>query len=106
MAKAGKRYGTAAEAVTHVGSCDLARAIETVKSNAGAKFDETMEIAVRLGVDPKHADQMVRGTVVLPNGTGKSVRVLVFMKGEKEKEAKDAGADYVGSEDLIEKISK
>jgi len=106
MAKAGKRYGTAAEAVTQVGSCDLARAIETVKSNARAKFDETMEIAVRLGVDPKHADQMVRGTVVLPHGTGKNVRVLVFIKGDQAKDAREAGADYVGCEDLIEKIQQ
>lgn len=106
MSKVGKRYGAAAEAVTRVGSCDLAKAIEVVKSNAGAKFDETMEMAVRLGVDPKHADQMVRGTVVLPHGTGKSVRVLVFMKGEQEKDAREAGADYVGCEDLIEKIQQ
>lgn len=68
------------------------------------KFDETVDVAVRLGVDPRHADQMVRGTVVLPNGLGKDVRVLVFAKGEKEKEARDAGADYVGAEDLMEKI--
>ncbi len=106
MSNVGKRYGAAAEAVTRVGSCDLAKAIEVAKSNAVAKFDETMEMAVRLGVDPKHADQMVRGTVVLPHGTGKSVRVLVFAKGEQEKEARDAGADYVGCEDLIEKIQQ
>jgi large subunit ribosomal protein L1 len=71
-----------------------------------AKFDETVDIAVRLGVDPKKSDQMVRGTVVLPHGTGKKVRVLVFAKGQKEKEAQDAGADFVGGEDLVEKISK
>ncbi len=88
------------------GACDLARAIEVVRSSARAKFDETVEIAVRLGVDPKHADQMVRGTVVLPHGTGKSVRVLVFTKGEKEREAREAGADYTGCEDLIEKIQQ
>ena len=69
-----------------------------------AKFDETVDIAVRLGVDPRHADQMVRGTVVLPNGIGKEVRVLVFAKGEKETEAQEAGADYVGNDDLVEKI--
>ena len=69
-----------------------------------AKFDESVDIAVRLGVDPRHADQMVRGTVVLPHGTGKTARVLVFAKGEKEKEAQDAGADYIGSDDLVEKI--
>jgi large subunit ribosomal protein L1 len=83
---------------------DLKTAISVVKSVASAKFDETMEMAVRLGVDPRKADQMVRGTVVLPHGTGQSVRVLVFAKGEKEKEAREAGADYVGCEDLMEKI--
>lgn len=106
MPRTGKRYAAAAEAAKQAGTCDLARAIEVVKSGARAKFDETVEIAVRLGVDPKHADQMVRGTVVLPHGTGKSVRVLVFTKGEKEKEAQEAGADYVGCEDLIEKIQQ
>lgn len=106
MARAGKRYEVAAEAVKQAGACDLARAIEVVRSSARAKFDETVEIAVRLGVDPKHADQMVRGTVVLPHGTGKSVRVLVFTKGEKEREAREAGADYTGCEDLIEKIQQ
>ena len=106
MPRSGKRYAAAAEAAKQAGTCDLARAIEVVKSNARAKFDETVEIAVRLGVDPKHADQMVRGTVVLPHGTGKSVRVLVFTKGEKEKEAQEAGADYVGCEDLIEKVQQ
>lgn len=79
-------------------------ALQLVKASATAKFDETIEVAVRLGVDPKHADQMVRGTVVLPHGTGKTPRVLVFAKGEKEKEALEAGADYVGAEDLVEKI--
>jgi large subunit ribosomal protein L1 len=108
MAKVGKRYaraaGAAKEAVGKNGGLDLSRAIEVAKSGATAKFNETMEMAVRLGVDPKHADQMVRGTVVLPHGTGKQVRVLVFAKGEKEKEARDAGADFVGAEDLVEKI--
>jgi large subunit ribosomal protein L1 len=70
------------------------------------KFDETVDVAVRLGVDPRHADQMVRGSVILPNGTGKEVRVLVFAKGEKEKEALDAGADFVGNDDLVEKIKE
>ncbi len=106
MARAGKRYEAAAEAAKQAGSCDLARAIGVVKSNARAKFDETVELAVRLGVDPKHADQMVRGTVVLPHGTGKGVRVLVFAKGEKEREAREAGADHIGCEDLIEKIQQ
>jgi large subunit ribosomal protein L1 len=108
MAKVGKRYVKAAEAVGQAvgknGGLELAKAVEVAKAAATAKFDETMEMAVRLGVDPKHADQMVRGTVVLPHGTGKKVRVLVFAKGEKDREAKEAGADYVGAEDLVEKI--
>jgi large subunit ribosomal protein L1 len=108
MAKAGKRYTKAAETVAQAvgqnGGVELAQAIEAVRSAASAKFDETMELAVRLGVDPKQADQMVRGTVSLPHGTGKSVRVLVFAKGEKEKEAQEAGADVVGCEELIERI--
>ena len=79
-------------------------ALSLVKSIAFAKFDETVDIAVRLGVNPKHADQMVRGAIVLPNGTGKSVRVAVFAKGDKEKEALDAGADVVGGDDLVEKV--
>ena len=108
MAHAGKRYAKAVEAAKQAlgtnGGLELAKAIEVAKANATAKFDETMDMAARLGVDPKHADQMVRGTVVLPHGTGKKVRVLVFAKGEKEKEAQDAGADHVGAEDLVEKI--
>jgi large subunit ribosomal protein L1 len=76
-----------------------------LKETARAKFDESVDMAIRLGVNPKHSDQMVRGTVVLPNGVGKSVKVLVFAKGEKEKEAKDAGADLVGAEDLVERIT-
>ncbi len=106
MSRGGKRYEAAVLAVKQAGPCDLAKAIGVVKSGAKAKFDETVELAIRLGVDPKHADQMVRGTVVLPYGTGKGVRVLVFTKGEKEKEAREAGADYVGCEDLIEKIQQ
>ena len=85
---------------------DIRTAISALKSMAPAKFNETMEMAVRLGVDPRKADQLVRGTVVLPHGTGQSVRVLVFAKGEKEKEAREAGADYVGCEDLIAKIQQ
>ena len=85
---------------------DIRTAISVLKSMAPAKFNETMEMAVRLGVDPRKADQLVRGTVVLPHGTGQSVRVLVFAKGEKEKEAREAGADYVGCEDLIGKIQQ
>jgi len=84
---------------------ELEEAIKTMKDAATAKFDESVEVAVRLGVDPRKADQMVRGTVVLPHGTGKTVRVLVIAKGEKDKEAKDAGADFTGAEDLIEKIT-
>jgi large subunit ribosomal protein L1 len=108
MAKVGKRYAKAAEAAKQAvgknGGLDLSQAIVVAKAGATAKFDETMEMAVRLGVDPKHAEQMVRGTVVLPHGTGKQVRLLVFAKGEKEKEAREAGADHVGAEDLVEKI--
>lgn len=84
----------------------LQDAVEFLKGNGIAKFDETVDLAINLGVDPRKSDQMVRGTVVLPYGTGKTVRVLVFAKGEKEKEARDAGADFVGAEDLIEKIQK
>ena len=83
---------------------DLREATELVKAVAYAKFDETVDLALRLGVDPKRADQMVRGTTILPHGTGKQVRVLVFAKGEKEQEARQAGADYVGADDLIEKV--
>ncbi|HEY4719132.1 MAG TPA: 50S ribosomal protein L1 [Candidatus Methylomirabilis sp.] len=85
---------------------ELRKAIAVLKSVASAKFNETVEMAVRLGVDPRKADQLVRGTVVLPHGTGQSIRLLVFAKGEKEKEARDAGADVVGCEDLIEKIQQ
>jgi len=84
----------------------LEEAIDFLKENSFTKFDETVEMAINLGVDPKKSDQVVRGTVVLPHGTGKQVRVLVFAKGEKEKEAEEAGADYVGAEDLIEKIQQ
>jgi large subunit ribosomal protein L1 len=84
----------------------LDEAVKAVKAAAYTKFDETVDLAVNLGVDPKKSDQMVRGTVALPHGTGKKIKVLVFAKGEKEKEAQDAGADYVGAEDLVEKIQK
>ncbi|HEX8949090.1 MAG TPA: 50S ribosomal protein L1 [Dissulfurispiraceae bacterium] len=84
----------------------LDEAVSLVKDNSYTKFDETVDMAINLGVDPKKSDQMVRGTVVLPHGTGKKVRVLVFAKGEKEKEAKEAGADFVGAEDMVEKIQK
>ena len=88
------------------GVYDLQQASELVKETAYAKFDETVELALRLGVDPKRADQMVRGTTVLPHGTGKKVRIVVFAKGEKEQEARQAGADYVGAEDLLEKVKE
>jgi len=101
---AGKKYAAALALVDRQQGYALEAAMGTVKKTAPAKFDETVEMAIRLGVDPKHADQMVRGAIVLPHGIGKPVRVLVFAKGEKEREARDAGADYVGAEDFIEKI--
>jgi len=103
-----KRYNKAKAVVVERAPqpVDIRMAISALKSMASAKFNETMEMAVRLGVDPRKADQLVRGTVVLPHGTGQSVRVLVFAKGEKEKEAREAGADYVGCEDLIAKIQQ
>jgi len=88
------------------GGLDPDKAVEIVKETSLVKFDATVEAHIRLGVDPRHADQMVRGSVVLPNGTGKSVRVLVFAGGEKSKEAKDAGADYVGGDDLVKRITE
>ena len=102
MAKAGKRIRAAREAFAGKENLSVADAVALVKSNATSKFDETIEIAMNLGVDPRHADQMVRGTVNLPNGTGKSVRVAVFARGDKADEAKKAGADIVGAEDLME----
>ena len=104
MAKSGKNFKQAAARVENR-PYPLSEAVELAKENAFAKFDETMDIAMRLGVDPRQADQMVRGTVVLPHGTGKSVRVLVFAQGEKMKEAEEAGADIVGGEELAKKIS-
>lgn len=103
MAKHGKRYTAAREKVEQR-SYALGEALDLAKDNARAKFDETMEIAMRLGVDPRHADQMVRGTVVLPHGTGRETSVLVFADGEKIKEAEEAGADHVGGEELAKKI--
>jgi large subunit ribosomal protein L1 len=103
---AGKKYKEAAALVDRAKRYSLAEAIGLAKKTAKVKFDETVDLAVNLGVDPKQADQMVRGTVVLPHGTGKKVRILVFAKGEKEKEARDAGADHVGAEDLADKIQK
>lgn len=100
----GKRYRTAVESVDRLTRYDMDQALELLKSTATTKFDETVELAARLGVDPRHSDQQMRGTIALPHGTGKQVRVLVFAKGEKEKEAAEAGADYVGSEEFVEKI--
>jgi len=106
MAKPGKKHEEAKSKVDRQAKYVLADAVEMALSTAHTKFDETVDVAVRLGVDPRHADQMVRGTVVLPNGLGKSVTVLVFAKGEKEKEAQDAGADFVGNDELIEKVKE
>jgi large subunit ribosomal protein L1 len=104
MPKHGKKYQEAVKLIEKGKAYDPKEALELVKKTATANFDETVELSVKLGVDPRHADQQVRGTVVLPNGTGKSVKVLVFAKGEKASEAEKAGADYVGAEDLAEKI--
>jgi large subunit ribosomal protein L1 len=104
MAKHGKRYREVAEKIDRNRRYPFQEAVDLALQTASSKFDETMETAVALGVNPRHADQMVRGAVVLPHGLGKTVRVLVFAKGEKEKEALEAGADYVGAEDLIERI--
>ena len=104
MAKRGKRYREAATQVDRSHSYPFSEAMNLALTTSGGKFDETVEAAVALGVNPRHADQMVRGAVVLPHGLGKTVRVLVFAKGEKEKEALDAGADYAGGDELIEKI--
>jgi len=102
----GKKMNAAVEKIEKDKEYSLDEAIGLVKAAAFAKFDETVDLAFNLGVDPRKSDQMVRGTVVLPHGTGKTVRVLVFAKGEKEKEARDAGADFAGADDLVEKISK
>jgi len=104
MSKSASKHTAALSSVDRTKVYDLGAALDVVKKASYAKFDETVDIAVKLGVDPRHADQMVRGAVVLPNGLGKDVRVLVFAKGEKEKEALDAGADYVGADDLVTKI--
>ncbi|MGR3569179.1 MAG: 50S ribosomal protein L1 [Pseudooceanicola nanhaiensis] len=104
MAKLGKRTRAAREAFAGKENLTVEDAIELIKANASAKFDETVEISMNLGVDPRHADQLVRGVVGLPNGTGKTVRVAVFARGAKADEAKEAGADIVGAEDLMETI--
>jgi len=106
MPKTAKKFKEALAKVDRTRNYGLKEAIELVKSATYTKFDESVDVAVRLGVDPRHADQMVRGAVVLPNGLGKDIRVLVFAKGEKEKEARDAGADHVGAEDLVAKIQE
>lgn len=102
--KRGKKYKEALAKIDRSKLYDTTEALKLVKELAHAKFDETVEVHVKLGVDPRHADQQVRGTVALPHGTGKTRRVLVFAKGEKAKEAEAAGADYVGAEELVEKI--
>ena len=102
----GKKYRDKAQKIDRLKKCSFQEALELALDSSYVKFDESVDLAVRLGVDPRHADQMVRGTVVLPNGVGKDVRVAVFAKGEKEKEALDAGADHVGSDELVEKIQK
>jgi large subunit ribosomal protein L1 len=104
MAKKGKNYQESFKLVDRTNLYDVEEGIELVQKTAKAKFDETVDLSLRLGVDPKHADQQVRGAVVLPHGTGKSVTVLVFAKGEKAEEAKAAGAEYVGGEELVQKI--
>ncbi len=101
----GKNFVNSLQKVNKEKLYGLEDAVALVKEAAWAKFDETLDMAVRLGVDPRHSDQVVRGAVVLPHGIGKSARVVVFAKGEKEKEAKDAGADYVGAEDIADRIS-
>ncbi len=104
--KRGKKYQEAVKAFDKTELYEIDDAVKNCLKSATAKFDETIELHVRLGVDSRHADQQVRGAIVLPHGTGKSVRVLVIAKGPKEQEAKDAGADYVGAEDFVEKIQK
>ena len=102
----GKKYADSVKAIESTRLYDPSDACQLVVDTAKANFDETIEISIRLGVDPRHADQQVRGAIVLPHGTGKSVRVLVFAKGENEKAAKDAGADFVGGAEFVEKIQK
>ncbi len=104
MPKRGKKYLESRKRINNGKKSDFTEAVRKSIEGSFAKFDETIDVAVRLGVDPRHSEQMVRGSVILPNGTGKDVKVLVFAKGEKEKEAQDAGADFFGNDELIEKI--
>ena len=104
MPKRGKNYQESMKLVDRLNAYDPEEAIELVQKTAKAKFDETIELSIRLGVDPRHADQQVRGAVVLPHGTGKTKKVLVFAKGDKVKEAEEAGADFVGGDELVTKI--
>ena len=104
--KHGKKYQDSVKLIDHLKQYDPDEAVSLVVQTGKAKFDETVEISVRLGVDPRHADQQVRGAVVLPHGTGRTIRVLVIAKGEKAKEAEAAGADYVGAEDMIAKLQQ
>ena len=104
MSKHGKKYEDAIKKIDQNALYEPKQALELIKSIASAKFDETVEVAIKLGVDPRHADQQVRGAVVLPHGTGKTRTVLVFAKGEKAQEAENAGADFVGAEDMVAKI--
>ncbi|MFC1516526.1 50S ribosomal protein L1 [Thermodesulfobacteriota bacterium] len=106
MPKRGKKYKESSQKVNVEVRPNVHDALKMAIDSSYAKFDETVDVAVRLGVDPRHAEQMVRGTVVLPNGLGREVKVIVFAKGEKEKEALDAGADFAGGDDLIEKIKE
>jgi large subunit ribosomal protein L1 len=106
MVKAGKKYREAKNKIDRTKRYTLEEALGLLPETSYVRFDEGIDVAIRLGVDPKKPDQMVRGTVVLPHGTGKEVKVLVFAQGEKEKEAREAGSDYVGGEELVEKISK
>ena len=99
-----KRYDAGMKLIVAVRQYGIEDAMALIKELPGAKFDESVDLAFRLGVDPKHADQMVRGAVVMPHGIGKSVRVAVFAKGEKEREAREAGADVIGAEDLVERV--
>jgi large subunit ribosomal protein L1 len=106
MAGTGKRFKKALEGIDPEARLTVSEAVKAVRERATAKFDETVEMSLNLGVDPRHADQIVRGAITLPNGTGKSLRVAVFAKGDKAQEAKDSGADIVGAEDLVETVQK